>query len=233
MFIKKILLLFTLLFIFSCVNSVTTPSDGAGSGNIDSNLTFLEHVDNELVVDSDGRYISKHNNGGKTYFPYVGLTYIFVKEISRTKGIYSQAYRPYIYGHEIRSGVLYATDDIATDIDSIKWEKAKKVGVLVTDYSGVFLSNVKGKKLDSCENYFDPQTGRIYLEKYSNVEEKFSFVQALSVTKAIYENNQNGVSKFMGLSTVGEDLYETAEADDISSIKWSSTKVGKLYLSQR
>ncbi len=211
------------MFILSCGDIIDDKNNG--NGDIKPHPSnFLAQVSNKLLIDSTGRYLSYHSDGGKNYTDYTGRTYVFVKEISHTRGVYRLQNREYYYGHEIRSDVLYVTDDPITDINNISWVGAKIVGELTVDYSVLFLNHVIGKTIEACQKYFDSQTGRTYLGKYQNIKDAFNFVQALSTTKAIYENETDGNVKFIGLSTVGLDLYETEESDNLSNIDWNTAR---------
>ncbi len=181
------------------------------------------------MIDVDGSYLSYHNDGGKHYIDYTRRTYVYVKEVSLTKAVYKLQHREFYYGHEIREGVLYVTTEDVDNIENISWVGAKKVGEITVDYSPLFLGFVKGKTIDACQKYFDPETGRKYLTLYQPTKNAFEFKQALSETKAIYENETNGNFKYMGLSTIGLDLYEIKESDNFSNLDWTKArKVGVL-----
>lgn len=198
-------------------------SNDESSSNDDKNTVFLDRVAGKLLVSSDAYY----GQFGEKYTDQFSITHIFVKDISKTKGVYQLQRRDFYYGHEIIGDVLYITNTIATDIYEINWESTSRVGVLINDYSASFLSNVKAKSLAGCENYFDPYTGRTYVEKYASIEDAFRFEKALSTTKAIYKNEKS--LSFIGLTTLDENLYVTDAATDIDAINWeSSANVGKL-----
>ncbi len=183
----------------------------------------------KLLIDINGSYLSYHSDGGKNYTDYTRRTYVYVKEVSLTKAVYKLQHREFYYGHEIRDGVLYVTTEDVNNIENISWVGAKKVGEITVDYSASFLSFVVGKTIDACQKYFDPQTGRTYLGIYQKPKDAFNFMQALSATKAIYKNVTNGTILFMGIKTVGSDLYETKELDNFSNLDWDNAiKVGVL-----
>lgn len=226
--IKKLLLLLCIqLFILSCADITTDPNDN--DGDIDTPSAFLVQVANKLLIDSKGRYLSYHSDGGRNYTDYTGRTFVYIKDISIMKAVYRLQNQEYYYGHEIRSGALYTTDEPITNMENISWVGAKKVGDITIDYSASFLNYVVGKTVELCRKYFDDQTGRKYLSKFQPTKNAFEFVQAISTTRAIYENKIGVNVRFMGLKTVGLDLYETNESDNLSDIDWDiANKVGVL-----
>ncbi len=209
------------LFILSCGDIADEPNNGNGEGDIKPDpSSFLGQVVDKVLIDSKGYYLSYHSDGGKNYTDYTGRTYIFVNEISSSKAVYKRQHLNFYYGHEIREGVLYVTDEDASSVNSINWGGAKIVGELTVDYSASFLNHVIGKTIEACQRYFDQFTGRKYLTIGQPTQNAFDFVQALSATKAIYENETDGKVKFIGISTVGLDLYETEESDNFSKLDW-------------
>ena len=225
------------LFILSCGDITDDPNDGSGFDDIKPHpSSFLFQVVDKLLVDSNGRYHYYYSDGGRTYTPYAGVTHIFIKDVSSnnngislSRAVYRLQHQNFYFGHEIREGALYATDEAINNIENINWAGAEKVGEFTVDYSASFLSFVVGKTIELCQRYFDPQTGRMYLSKYQPTKNAFEFVQALSATTAIYENVTGNNTKFLGLKTVGLDLYETKESDNISGLDWGKArKVGVL-----